>query len=272
MIEHEKMSRRKFVTYFLTAGAGGAIVGRAVFARQGAAEDGESREDGVRLLHGEYDLRDHYWGFIVDTTLCIGCGSCVRACSKENEVPDGYYRTWVERFEITGGQEDQRHERVNVESPNGAINSFESDGVPPEESILKSFFVPKLCNHCEASACTQVCPVGATFDSPDGVVLLDRDRCMGCGYCIQACPYGCRFLNHELGVADKCTLCYHRITRGLPTACVQACPVGARLCGDLNDEDSLIRKKLRERRYGLLKPDLGTRPKCYYIGLDLEVI
>ncbi len=272
MSSHEGMNRRKFVSYFLTAGAGGAIVGSAFFVRLGhAATEEEAEEDNVHLLHGEYDLHAHYWGFIVDTTLCIGCGSCVRACSKENKVPEGSYRTWVERFEITKDRES-RKEKVNVESPDGAINSFAKDGVPAEEPILKSFFVPKLCNHCEASACTQVCPVGATFESPDGVVLIDRKHCMGCGYCIQACPYGCRFMNYDLGVADKCTLCYHRITRGLPTACVQACPVGARAYGDLNDADSPVRKKLRERRYGLLKPDLGTKPKCFYIGLDLEVI
>ena len=257
MTENDKISRRRFVSYLLTAGAGGAVVGRAVFAVQGSDES--EGEEG-------YDPRDIYWGFVVDTTRCIGCGSCVRACSKENEVPDGYFRTWVERYEIT------KAGMINVESPNGAFDGFESDGIEEEGAIAKAFFVPKLCNHCAASACTQVCPVGATFDSPDGVVLIDRKRCMGCGYCIQACPYGCRFLNHELGVADKCTLCYHRLTRGLQTACVQACPVGARLCGDLRDEDSEIRKKLRDRRYGLLKPDLGTRPKCYYIGLDLEVI
>ncbi|MEW6071267.1 MAG: 4Fe-4S dicluster domain-containing protein [Planctomycetota bacterium] len=257
MSADEKLDRREFVTFSLTAGAGGAVIGSAVFARPPAEEV---------TLHEGYDPRDFTWGFVVDTTRCIGCGSCVRACAKENDVPEGYYRTWVERYEIA------KDETINVQSPRGAIAGFLRDGFGPDEAVMKAFFVPKLCNHCLASACTQVCPVGATFHSPDGVILVDRTHCMGCGYCVQACPYGCRFLNQELGVADKCTLCYHRITRGLPTACVQACPVGARLCGNLDDEDSEIRKKLRERRYGLLKPDLGTRPKCFYIGLDLEVV
>ena len=257
MTNENKISRRKFVTFSLTAGLGGSVIGTAVFARQ--------RDDGLRL-HDDFDPREYDWGFVVDTTRCIGCGSCVRACAKENDVPDGYYRTWVERFEITND------EKIDVESPRGAIDGFAQDGFGKEEKVQKAFFVPKLCNHCVASACSQVCPVGATFHSPDGVVLVDKKHCVGCGYCIQACPYGCRYIDHSRGTADKCTLCYHRITRGLPTACVQACPVGARLCGNLKDENSEIRKKLRERRYGLLKPDLGTRPKCYYIGLDVEVI
>ncbi|MHC4946215.1 MAG: 4Fe-4S dicluster domain-containing protein [Planctomycetota bacterium] len=257
MTSEARFNRRKFVRYLLTAGVGGAVVGRAVFAT--------TADDGLKL-HEAYNPFDYDWGFVVDTTLCIGCGSCVRACSLENSVPSGYYRTWVERFEISD------KDVISVDSPEGAIKSFEMDGHPKETPIVKGFFVPKLCNHCAASACTQVCPVGATFHSPDGVVLVDRTHCMGCGYCIQACPYGCRFLNHDLGVADKCTLCYHRITRGLKNACVLACPVGARLCGNMKDENSAIKKKLHDRRYALLKPDLGTQPECYYIGLDLEVI
>ena len=269
----KELDRRQFVSYYLTAGVGGAVIGTAVFALDEGAEEVKDKEAYGIFHEGEedpeiptYNVNDFYWGFVVDTTLCIGCGSCVRACSKENAVPEGDNRTWVEKFEIT------KEEMLCVESPLGAIEGFAKNAFDKDEKIMKAFFVPKLCNHCAASACTQVCPVGATFHSPDGVVLVDRTHCMGCGYCIQACPYGCRFMNYELGVADKCTLCYHRITRGLPNACVQACPVGARMCGNMKDEDSDIRKKLRERRYGLLKPDLGTQPECYYIGLDLEVI
>lgn len=256
MTVKQKISRRKFVGYLLTAGAGGAVTGRAIFALSDGHEP---------MLHGAFNPGDYDWGFVVDTTVCIGCGSCVRACSLENDVPSGYYRTWIERYEISDKEE------IKVGSPEGGSIGFELDGFPIDTPIVKGFFVPKLCNHCRASACTQVCPVGATFHSPDGVVLVDRKHCMGCGYCIQACPYGTRFLHPELGVADKCTLCYHRITRNFETACVLACPVGARMCGNLRDQEGPIRKKLHERRYGLLKPDLGTKPKCYYIGLDLEV-
>jgi Fe-S-cluster-containing dehydrogenase component len=210
------------------------------------------------------DLERFEWGFVVDTTRCIGCGACVRACRIENDVPDHFFRTWVERYEI---EEDGT---VHVDSPNGAIESFKSDRLEPGHAA-KAFFVPKLCNHCRASACTQVCPVGATFESPDGVVLIDQDRCIGCGYCVQACPYGCRYIDHDRGVADKCTHCYHRLHRGLEPACVTACPCEARISGNLKDPNSRIRRVLRERRYNVLKPELSTDPKCYYIGLEVEV-
>ena len=255
MNEHEtKPERRRFLRLALYSAAGvcvGSLTALAQFA--GKSPPGSPEE-----------LKSYYWGFVVDTTRCIGCGSCVRACKIENNVPDSYFRTWVERYEI------DEHEHVHLDSPKGALESFKAD-LAPDSKIAKAFFVPKLCNHCKNSACTQVCPVGASYHSPDGVVLIDKKHCVGCGYCIQACPYGCRYISHPPGIADKCTLCYHRIHKELPTACVQACPREARIHGDLNDPDSRIRKILRERRYNLLKPDLGTNPECFYIGLDLEV-
>ena len=124
---------------------------------------------------------------LIDITKCIGCGSCVRACQLENQVPDGYFRTWVERYHVA----DWEMEYPKVDSPDGGKNGFP----PAKEAGGKNFFVPKLCNHCADSPCTQVCPVGATFISPDGVVLVDQKYCLGCRYCVQACPYGCRFIN-----------------------------------------------------------------------------
>ena len=209
------------------------------------------------------NLEKFDWGYVIDTTRCIGCGACVRACKVENEVKDTYFRTWVERYEING------KEVVRVDSPNGALSSFSHDNF--DSDIVKAFFVPKICNHCYNSACTQVCPVGASYHSPDKVVLIDKDHCVGCGYCVQACPYACRYIDHEVGTADKCTLCYHRIHQGLEPACVDACPREVRIFGNLKDPDSEIRKILHERRFGILKPEMGTDPKCYYVGLDMEV-
>ena len=248
--------RRGFLKAGLAGAAGTAIAVKipGLLDLIGKAEASEGRNPGGK-----------WWGFLVDLTKCMGCGACVRACEVENEVPEGYFRTWVERYTFT------RDGKIKVDSPDGAKNGFKADpeGVKPEE-VTKSFFVPKLCNHCEDSPCVQVCPVGASYDSPDGVVLVDTKHCIGCGYCIQACPYGCRFLNPK-GYADKCTLCYHRIHKGEKTACVQACPVGARLFGDLNDAESDIRKVIDKSRTGVLKPELGTHPKCFYLGLDQEV-
>ena len=249
----EKIERRRFLKMGLYSSVG-VLVG-SFYAFGNDAKNNE-------ILKKD-DLLQYDWGFIVDTTRFIGCGSCARACKKENDVPDTFYRTWVERYEI------DKNEKVRVDSPNGSLESFRQESVPAD--VVKAFFVPKLCNHCYNSACTQVCPVGATFHSPDGVVLIDKEHCIGCGYCVQACPYGCRYINHEKGTADKCTLCYHRIHKGEVPACVNACPRNARVFGNLKDPKSKIRKILHERRYGLLKPELGTNPKCYYIGLDLEV-
>jgi len=255
MTKGEKISRRGFVRLALATPAG-------TFAGTLIAFGSSEETDRVKAMK---DLERLEWGFVVDTTRCIGCGSCVRACKIENDVPDTFFRTWVERYEI---DED---ERVHVDSPGGALESFKRNLLPAER-VIKGFFVPKLCNHCRSSACTQVCPVGASFHSPDGVVLVDKKHCVGCGYCVQACPYGCRYIDHRKGTADKCTLCYHRIRKGKMTACVEACPRDARICGDLRDPKSKVRRVLRERRYDVLKPDLGTDPKCYYVGLDLEVI
>jgi len=220
---------------------------------------------GARGADGTYDPKGHWWGFLVDLTKCMGCGACVRACKAENAVPGGFFRTWVERYTILKDQ------KVHVDSPDGALNGFQRDPEVDAAQIEKSFFVPKLCNHCATAPCVQVCPVGASYISPDGVLLVDRTHCVGCGYCIQACPYGSRYLHPE-GFADKCTLCYHRITKGLPTGCVQACPVSARVVGNLHDPESPLRKLLGENRYAVLKAELGTHPKCFYLGLDQEVL
>jgi Fe-S-cluster-containing dehydrogenase component len=249
----ENIERRQFLKLGIYSSAGILVGSFFAFSKS---------DKKIEVLEYE-DLLKFDWGYIVDTTRCIGCGACVRACAVENNVPDTFFRTWVERYEIN------KNETVRVDSPDGAKESFKQDNF--KSDIVKGFFVPKICNHCYNSACTQVCPVGASYHSPDGVVLIDKEHCIGCGYCVQACPYGCRYIDHDKGTADKCTLCYHRIHKGEQPACVNACPRSARIFGNLKDPNSKIRKILHQRRYGILKPDLGTNPKCFYIGLDLEV-
>ena len=155
---------------------------------------------------------------------------------------------------------------MSVVSPNGGIDGFTQ--TVPEEEIFKTFFVPKMCNHCYKSPCVQVCPVGATFESPEGVVLVDKKYCIGCRYCIQACPYGCRYLDTVTETADKCTLCYHRLKKGLNPACFEVCPTGARIYGDLNDKDDKIHKFLKDHNTQVLKPNLNTVSKLFYNGLS----
>ncbi len=204
------------------------------------------------------------YAMAIDIEKCIGCGRCAAACKAENKVIDNphYVRTWVERYVIPRDGEAQ------VDSPNAGIDGFPDQ--PPVET-LKTFFVPKLCNQCANPPCVQVCPVGATFQTRDGVVLVDDDYCVGCRYCIQACPYGARYLHPEKRVADKCTFCYHRITQGLLPACVEVCPTGARVFGDLKQRSSPIQRVLRFNPIKTLKPELNTRPKVFYANADQEV-
>ena len=214
----------------------------------------------------DYDATKHWWAFVVDVEKCIGCGRCVQACKAENGVSmePYYFRTWVERWEINPDDPEHPH----VESPNGGYDGFPQR--PPKEGV-KTFFVPKMCNQCADSPCVQVCPVGATFLSPDGVVLIDKEYCLGCRYCVQACPYGSRYLDPTTHTADKCSLCYHRITKGLQTACVEVCPTGARYLGDLKNPKDPIHEFLRTHVIHVLKPQMATHPKAYYNGLDGSV-
>jgi Fe-S-cluster-containing dehydrogenase component len=206
----------------------------------------------------KYEAAAHWWGMIIDIDKCIGCGNCVRACSEENKVPEGFFRTWMERYVVEHGKPPV------VESPKGGIDGF----APLERTDVKAFFVPKLCNHCADSPCVQVCPVGATFDSPDGVVLVDESYCLGCRYCIQACPYGCRYLHPQTQTVDKCTLCYHRITKGLTTACCENCPTGARQLVDFKNPKDPVHAFLRENKVQVLKAYMATESKIYYKNLD----
>ena len=213
----------------------------------------------------DYDPTEHHYAMGVQIDKCIGCGKCVEACKIENDVPQEpfYFRTWVERYIIyTDGE-------VSVDSPNGGIDSF-----PPlddDKQILRTFFVPKLCNHCENPPCVQVCPVGATFKSQDGVILVDEDYCIGCRYCIQACPYGARFLDPRTHTADKCTFCYHRITKGILPACVEICPTQARIFGELDKLSTPLNRMMRQSNIQVLKAHMNTEPKVFYSDLDGEV-
>lgn len=216
------------------------------------------------------------WTFLVDPYKCIGCGFCVKACKLENEIPfdAAVSRTWVERYVVTKTRE------VFTDTPQEARYGFTTGRIDlgggkfkniPNEDIEKAFFVPKLCNQCAKPPCVQVCPVGATYQTADGVVLVDRKWCIGCGYCIMACPYGMRFFHPVHHVAEKCNFCYHRISRGLPPACVQACPTGARRIGNIKDPKDAVAKIIRTQPISVHKPEYGTDPQVYFVGLSEEV-
>lgn len=208
---------------------------------------------------------DPLWGMGIRVDRCIGCARCMHACKIENDVPREpfFFRTWVERYTI------KTDHTVVTECVDPANGTRPHD--VEEKDILRSFFVPKLCNHCKNAPCTQVCPVSATFTTKEGAVIVDADRCVGCGYCIQACPYGARYMHPVTHTADKCSFCYHRVTKGLLPACVEVCPTQARVFGDMNSPASPLTRFRRMEKIDVLKPGLNTEPKVYYSDLDGEV-
>jgi tetrathionate reductase subunit B len=250
--------RRNFCKFVLLGACSMVLPGTAIAVAR--KKPGDSRWYGTT-----YKPTEHLYGMGIQVDRCIGCGRCVDACKKENNVPDDpfYFRTWVERYVIAEDGE------VTVDSPNGGRDGFK--GQTTEKRVLKSFFVPKICNQCEKPPCVQVCPVGATYETQDGVVLVDSDYCIGCRYCIQACPYGMRFLDPRTRTAEKCTFCYHRIVKGLLPACVEVCPTQARIFGDMKAIASPLGRFKRMNKITVLKPNLNTEPKVFYADLDMEV-
>jgi Fe-S-cluster-containing dehydrogenase component len=273
-----KISRRGFIKVGSKGFLGGIIVYSIPSLLQNFTQTGDAAKSALAANLDERNWEKHYWGFVCDNERCIGCGRCVVACKLENKVPwePEYNRTWVERYVISEDGE------IFVDSPNAGRDGFETEYMNlkyQDVKVEKSFFVPKLCNQCDNPPCVTVCPVNATYMTEDGVVLVNQEHCIGCRYCIQACPYGARFVlpdfseTHfgQVRVVDKCTWCYHRIHKGLLPVCVEVCPVGARIFGDLRDPQSPVRKILREKRVYVLKPALGTEPKVYYIGFEKGV-
>jgi Fe-S-cluster-containing dehydrogenase component len=265
------MNKRQFMKgmiVFIAAGPDFARLARAAYAKTSDSTAAGGAGAGADMGLGDYDPSEHYYGMGIEIDKCIGCNRCVEACKAENDVPQEpyYFRTWVERYSIlANGETEVESISVNPRPP--------QDAEPPAEKrdVVRTFFVPKLCNHCAHPPCVQVCPVGATFATPDGVVIVDQERCLGCRYCIQACPYGARFLNPRTKTADKCTFCYHRVVKGLLPACVEVCPTQARVFGDLRSRASRLVRLQRMNKIDVLKPDLNTRPKVYYSQLDGEV-
>jgi len=259
------MNKRDFlkglILFFPAGGVLGALAGELGAKETAPAQTGPA---GAAPKPGAkaYDPKSHYYGMGIEIDKCIGCNRCVEACKAENDVlrEPFFFRTWIERYVI------KKDGDVVVESI-----SVKSKASQDDADVLRTFFVPKLCNHCVHPPCVQVCPVGATFSTEDGVVLIDSERCIGCRYCIQACPYGARYLDPRTKTADKCSFCYHRVRQGLLPACVEVCPTQARIFGDLKSKASRLVRFARMNKIHVLKPQLNTEPKVYYAQIDGEV-
>jgi molybdopterin-containing oxidoreductase family iron-sulfur binding subunit len=213
------------------------------------------------------------FGYALDISRCIGCRRCVYACVEENNQSRDPQVHWIRVLQM-----DKEH---GVDFSH-ADAYYQPDEVPQEGH----FYVPVQCQQCQNAPCTKVCPTGATWTEPDGIVVIDYDWCIGCRCCMAACPYGARHFNwrtphvpaeqinpamHYLGnrprmrgVVEKCTWCIQRTRAGRYPACVEACPTGARKFGNMLDPDSEIRYILDNKRVLLLKEELNTMPKFFY--------
>ena len=257
----DQNSRREFLA---AVGAGTVAVGVTAHTSPAQAPNTKPR------IYPDQDQSEVRWGFLVDLRRCTGCNACAVTCKSEFDVRLGVFR-------------------------NGVIE-HESGTYPNPERR----FVPWLCNHCAHPSCLVGCPVEpekrtltfpsgtkaeywarATYQRPDGLVLVDQDRCVGCGTCVSLCPYQARYLDRgkEAGgdptrpPADKCTMCFHRLEEGVVPACVNTCPAEARVIGNLNDPNSDINQRIQDagaNNVAAIHESWGTEPRVYYIGLDQQ--
>lgn len=233
-----------------------------------------------RLLRMQEDLRraltrpitERHWGMVIDLRRCVGCNACTVACKAENNTPPGV------TYHVVLEEEIGRYPNVTRR------------------------FLPRPCMQCEHPPCARVCPVKATYRRADGIMVIDYEVCIGCRYCLSACPYGARSFdfgdfytvertpstapydlspNFEygrewrrdpanrnvspIGNARKCTFCLHRLEKGILPACITTCIGGARTFGDLNDPESLVAREAASPNVMRLKEELGTEPSVYYL-------
>jgi molybdopterin-containing oxidoreductase family iron-sulfur binding subunit len=207
------------------------------------------------------------WAMVIDPKACEdGCRECIDACHRVHNVPD--FRD----------PEDEVKWIWNVPYEN-AFPNLEHEFI---QESLKGRPVTVLCNHCKHPPCVRVCPTGATWKRKDGIVMMDYHRCIGCRYCMGACPYGARSFNwrdprpfiketnpdyptRTKGVVEKCNFCAERLRVGLLPACVEACKEKGLVFGDLENRDSEVRRLLSEQYSIRRKSGLGTEPKVYYL-------
>jgi Fe-S-cluster-containing dehydrogenase component len=221
-------------------------------------------------------LPDTEFAYALNLSRCVGCRRCAHACVKENnqsrKTDDDLEGSFIRVLEMQNGS-------INLEH---SEHYYEPDLVPREGK----YYMPVQCHQCRNAPCVKACPVQATWIQDDGITVVDYNWCIGCRYCMAACPYYARRFNFSKpqlepgqinpsqaylgnrvrpkGVVEKCTFCLQRTRDGKYPACMEVCPTGARVFGNITDPDSEVGQILREKRIYVLKEEIGTMPRFYY--------
>ncbi|HEX5022983.1 MAG TPA: 4Fe-4S dicluster domain-containing protein, partial [Candidatus Binatia bacterium] len=182
------------------------------------------------------------YGFVIDQNRCIGCHACTVACKEEHNIAVGVNRTWVKYIEKGHYPDTRRH------------------------------FAVLRCNHCDDAPCIEICPTVALFRRADGIVDFDNERCIGCKSCMQACPYDALYIDPDRNTAAKCNFDASRVDMGYKPACEVVCPTQAILSGDLDDPTSALSKRIALEKVSVRKPEKGTKPKIFYVGVDGDLL
>ena len=215
------------------------------------------------------------FAYALNLSVCNGSRRCVEACARENNLPDDPEMRYIRVYEMSAGS-------LEFEDSTAYYDPKGEGQVPAKDK----FYLPVQCQQCDNPPCVRGCPTGATWKEPDGIVVVDYNWCIGCRYCMSACPYFARRFNwveasvpperinpnqgylsnrpRPRGVVEKCTFCLHRTRKGRLPACLEACPTGARKFGNMNDPNSEIRQIIATKRVYVLKEDLATLPRFYY--------
>ncbi|HDH11630.1 MAG TPA: 4Fe-4S dicluster domain-containing protein [Nitrospirae bacterium] len=276
----KKLDRRQFIKLASAAGGGFLMPDPLKVLNDAVGQLVGTKEKPASEYYPE-PVAGARFGMVIDLGKCIGCRRCAYACKLENNVPDTISPPYIMVFE--------------TEAPTGAIGGHYASpemrgrGTTMFYTKLRKdkWYMPVQCNHCDNAPCVEVCPTGASYKDPDGLVLIDYDKCIGCRYCMTACPYGARRFNwwephvardrrnplvpmRRHGVVEKCTFCVHRTRKGKFTRCVEVCPNKARTFGNLNDPDSKVSKLIESERNFRLKIGLNTGPRIWYLTKPRE--